>query len=143
MGAGGDLIAVDPTAGVRHRVKEKARDRALIRVSAEGEDEGAGGRNDPAGEDSDNTELACFWHGCDKLGWPFGPLFKLLLLTAQRREEVGGMRWSEIDLDKRIWTIPRERAKSDRAHIVHLSAPAIEIIEGLPHTGELVFSSNG
>ena len=55
------------------------------------------------------------------MGWPFGPLFKLLLLTAQRRDEVGGMRWSELDLSKRTWTIPRERAKSDRAHIVQFS----------------------
>ena len=115
-----DLIETDPTAGVRQRVKEKARDRALA-----------------------DAEIRAFWTGCDKLGWPFGPLFKLLLLTAQRRDEVGGMRWSELDLEKRIWSIPRERAKSDRAHIVHLPAPAIEIIEAVPRTGDLVFSATG
>ena len=115
-----DLIAVDPTAGVRHRVKERARDRAL-----------------------DECEIRSFWLSCGGLGWPFGPLFKLLLLTAQRREEVGGMRWAELDLEKRIWSIPRERAKSDRANIVHLSAMAVDIIEALPRTGELVFSGTG
>jgi integrase len=118
--AGMDLVDADPTAGVRPRVKEKARDRAL-----------------------DDGEIKLFWAAAGKLGWPFGPLFKLLLLTAQRRDEVGGMRWSELDLDKRTWIIPRERAKSDRAHIVHLSAPAIEIIEALPRTSELVFSATG
>lgn len=115
-----DLIEGDPTAGVRRRVKERTRDRALNQV-----------------------EIRCFWQGCNKLGWPFGPLFRLLLLTAQRRDEIGGMHWAELDLDKQTWTIPRERAKSDRAHIVHLSAPAIAIIEALPHTGELVFSATG
>jgi integrase len=115
-----DLVDADPTVGVRQRVKEKARDRAL-----------------------DDSEIRLFWSGAGKLGWPFGPLFKLLLLTAQRRDEVGGMRWSEIDIDKQTWTIPRERAKSDRAHVVHLPAPAIEIIEALPRTGELVFSATG
>lgn len=115
-----DLIETDPTAGVRQRGKEKARDRAL-----------------------DDAEIRAFWTGCDKMAWPFGPLFKLLLLTAQRRNEVGEMPWSEVDLERCTWTIPRERAKSDRAHIVHLSVAAIEIIKGLPHTGDLVFSATG
>lgn len=115
-----DLIEADPTTGVRQRIKEKPRDRVL-----------------------DNDEIRAFWTGCDRLGWPFGALLKLLLLTAQRRDEVGRLRWNELDLDKSTWTIPRERAKSDRAHIVHLSGPAIEIIKALPHTGDLVFSGTG
>ena len=58
-----------------------------------------------------DTEIRVFWSGCDKLGWPFGPMFKLLLLTAQRRDEIGGMEWSEIEpQDNRVWTIPREKA---------------------------------
>jgi integrase len=115
-----ELIAADPTLGVRARVKEKARDRAL-----------------------DEDEIRWFWQGCEEMGWPFGPVFRLLLLTAQRRDEVGRMCWGELDLDKRQWMIPRGRAKSDRAHIVHLSEPAIGIIEALPRTGELVFSATG
>jgi integrase len=117
-----DLIAADPTEGVRRRIKEKARDRAL-----------------------DDDEIRLFWQSCGKLHWPFGPLFKALLLTAQRRDQVGGVRWSELDLDKRIWTIPGPRAeKSDRgARIVHLSTLAMETIAALPHTGDIVFSSTG
>jgi integrase len=115
-----DLVQKDPTEGVRMPAREAQRDRAL-----------------------DDDEIRLFWHGCNKIGWSFGPLFKLLLLTAQRRDEVGGMRWSEIDLDNRTWTIPRQRAKSDRAHIVHLSALAVEIIEAVPRTGDFVFSSTG
>jgi integrase len=115
-----DLITAAPTAGVRRRVKETARDRALS-----------------------DGEIRWFWAGCDAAGWPFGPLFKLLLLTAQRRDEVGTMEWSEINLQKWLWTIPREKAKNDRAHEVPLSALAVEIIEALPKTGPLVFSTNG
>jgi integrase len=104
-----ELVETDPTARVRPRVKETPRDRALI-----------------------PDEIRYFWTGCDKLGWPFGPLFQLLLLTAQRRDEVGAMEWRELDLDGRVWTIPRKRAKNDRAHEVHLSDLAMEIIEALP-----------
>jgi integrase len=60
-------------------------------------------------------------------------MFKLLLLTAQRRDEVGGMEWSEIEpLYKRVWTNPRDKAKNDRRHEVHLSELTIEIIRELP-----------
>jgi len=104
-----ELADADPTARVRKRVKEVPRDRALS-----------------------PDEIRYFWAGCDKLGWSFGPLFKLLLLTAQRRDEVGAMEWRELDLEKRLWTIPRERAKNNRAHEVHLSDLAVEIIEALP-----------
>jgi Phage integrase family len=51
---------------------------------------------------------------------------------AQRRDEVGGMKWTEIDLDRRTWTLPRHRAKSDRGHEVHLSDMAIDVLRALP-----------
>ena len=69
----------------------------------------------------DDDEIRLFWGACEGLGWPFGPLLKLLLLTGQRRGEVAGVCWSEIDLDKQTWTLPRERAKNDKEHTVHLS----------------------
>lgn len=104
-----ELVDTDPTEGVRKRLKEVPRDRVLS-----------------------ESELIAFWTACDHMGWPYGPLFQLLLLTAQRREEVNSMRWSELDLDKGVWTIPRERAKSDRAHDVHLAPLALEILQDLP-----------
>jgi integrase len=113
---GENLIDADPTAGVAKRVTNReARDRVLS-----------------------DAEIGMFWTAGDGPGWPSGPLFKLLLLTAQRRDEVGGMRWSEIDLERRIWTIPAARAKNKRAHEVCLSDAAIELIENLPRTGNLL-----
>jgi hypothetical protein len=44
--------------------------------------------------------------------------------------------WSEIDIDRRQWTIPREKAKNDRAHEVHLSWLAIEVLDRLPKIGD-------
>lgn len=51
------------------------------------------------------------------------------ILTATRTGEVIGAEWSEIDLDKAVWTIPAERMKAGRPHRVPLSARAVEILE--------------
>jgi integrase len=103
-----DIITVSPCAGLKPMKKEIARDRALS-----------------------EDEIRWFWTACNQLGSPFGPLFKLLLLTAQRRDEVGTMEWPEIDIEKRLWVIPREKAKNDRAHEVALSDLAMEIIASI------------
>src|SRR5205823_907722 len=47
-------------------------------------------------------------------------------------DELAHATWSEFDLDKQTWTIPGERTKNGRVHIVHLSAFAVEILEELP-----------
>ena len=91
-----------------------------------------------------DAEVRAFWSAAEELGWPFGPLFKLLLLTAQRRDEVATLEWSEIDLERRVWSLPREKAKNDQGHDVHLSQQVIDILTALPHVdGGLVFSTNG
>jgi len=82
-----------------------------------------------------DSEIVWFWKACEKIGWPFGPLFQLLLLTGQRRDEVGQMEWSEIDLDKGIWTQPRTKAKNDKSHVVHLNDQALTVLQSLPQIG--------
>jgi integrase len=62
----------------------------------------------------------------------YGRIVKLLILTGCRREEIGGVRWSEIDLDKGTLTIPAERAKNGRAHTLPLPAMALDIIRSIP-----------
>ncbi len=90
-----------------------------------------------------DEEVRRVWVASDKLGWPFGPLFRLLLLTAQRREEVTGMVWSEIDLEKAEWTIPAARAKNGKAHMVDLAPQAVEILTSFKHREGLVFTTTG
>jgi integrase len=92
-----------------------------------------------------DREVGAIYRAATDLGYPFGPLLQLLMLTAQRRDEVAGMRWSEISKDGTTWTIPAERAKNDKAHTVHLAPAAQQILAALPHNEEtdLVFSTNG
>lgn len=55
------------------------------------------------------------------------------------------MRWSELDLKNKTWTIPKERAKNAKAHIVPLSAPVVEILEDIPRflRSDFVFTTTG
>jgi integrase len=56
---------------------------------------------------------------------------ELQLLTATRPGEASGARWEEIDLGAALWTIPAARMKSNRPHVVPLSAPAVALLRGL------------
>jgi integrase len=67
-----------------------------------------------------DRELAALWEIAEKIGYPFGPAIQLLILTAQRRGEVTMMRWSDIDFDRAVWTIPAAVAKNARVHEVPL-----------------------
>ena len=64
---------------------------------------------------------------------------ELLILTAARSGEVRGATWGEIDLDKKLWTIPGERMKAGREHTVPLSKQAVALLEALPRIGDYVF----
>ena len=81
----------------------------------------------------------------DAEGYPFGDALKLLVLTGQRRGEVAEMRWSEIDLQRGLWSIPAERTKNGRAHEVPLSLPALTILKSVPHflNSDYVFTTIG
>ena len=66
---------------------------------------------------------------------------ELCILTAARSGEILGMRWSEIDLEKKIWTVPASRMKAGREHRVPLSQRAGAILRQLEKvkSGEFVF----
>jgi integrase len=91
----------------------------------------------------DDNEWRAFWHAAGKLGYPYGPLFRVLALTGQRKSEVAEARWSEIDLQRRLWTIPAARMKADAAHVVPLTADVVAIFEALPRfdAGDYFFST--
>jgi len=115
-----DLLVASPAAHIKPPAEEKARDRVL-----------------------NNDEISTLWPVWESMGWPFGSIFKLLLITGQRRTEIATMRWSEVDLDNRLWTLPRKATKSDRLHEVPLTPLAIEILDATPRMGEFVFTTNG
>lgn len=117
-----DLIQDSPCAGIKPPAKEMARDRVLS-----------------------DDEIKTLWRGCEKLGYPFGAMFKLLLVTGQRREEVAALTWKELDLENALWTIPRTRVKNNKEHTVPLNACALALLRNLPRISqsEFVFTTTG
>lgn len=116
-----DIIDASPTAAVKAPTAETPRDRVLS-----------------------DDELRAVWLAADEIGWPFGPAVKLLILTGQRRDEVGEMTWAEID--ESLWSIPAERAKNSRAHDVPLSGSALTILASVPRVAgerKFVFTTTG
>lgn len=85
-----------------------------------------------------DDEVAAIWRATDK-GGTFNDIVRALILTGQRRDEAGGMRWTELSADFSTWTIPAARAKNGATHIVPLSGPAQDLLRDLPQFGELVF----
>lgn len=93
-----------------------------------------------------DVELNAYWRAAGRLSYPYGPLFRLLALTGQRKSEVAEAKWSEFDLARGLWIIPAERMKADEPHVVLLTSMAVEILKALPrfgsqHAGEYLFST--
>lgn len=115
-----DIIDRSPCAGLTRPEKEEARDRVLS-----------------------DDEIKSFWQACGELGYPFGDLAKLLLLTGARLREVADLTWSELDLEKRVWNLPKERSKNHRANTIPLSDAALDLLNSLPRYCDFVFTANG
>jgi len=112
-----EIIPVSPLTGLKAPAVEKSRDRILT-----------------------DQELRAVWQAAGQMG-VYGALVRLLALTGQRRGEIAGLTWSEIDLGKRLISLPRDRVKNDRPHEVPLSPEAATLIEALPRFSErYVFS---
>ena len=79
-----------------------------------------------------NAELKALWKVLDREGLPWGPAVKLLILTGQRRDEVFSADRAEFDLKSKLWTIPGDRAKNGKAHLVPLSPAAVALVKGVP-----------
>jgi len=126
-----ELIETNPCEGLRPPAPPRARDRVLSL-----------------------TELRALWLSAEQLAYPFGPLWRMLILTGQRLNEVARARWDEIDLDNGVWTIPgrlmgedgsRIRGtKNTAAHWVDLSPQALDVLGACPRqSGAYVFSVTG
>jgi integrase len=96
--------------------------------------EGSHQPNEPAPRDRvlADAELAAIWRGCGDD--EFGRILRLLILLGNRRQEIGGMRWSELDLKAGTWSLPAERAKNKHSVTVHLPPAALDIIREVPVT---------
>lgn len=88
-----------------------------------------------------DSELASIWTYAKSAPYPFGPFIQLLILTAQRRNEVAGMRWGEIDETRRLLKIPPARHKQGRGHEVPLVDEAMNLLADIPRHCDFVFST--
>lgn len=114
-------LVMNPCVGVKKLAKETKRDRVLA-----------------------DDEIKTAWAAYELQPSPIREAFKLMLLTAQRKGEVLGMRWDHIDLKKGWWTIPAELSKNGLSHRVPLVGMALDIVRKLEKTrrDEWVFSSD-
>jgi integrase len=114
------VLDQSPAEGVPLPSKEVARDRVL-----------------------DDNELAQVILAARKIVGPYGGIVELLALTGQRREEVARLQWEELDLARRLWTLPKSRTKNAKAHLVHLSEQSMAVLTHADHRGPYVFSLLG
>jgi len=115
-----EYIKINPIAGLKKMGNEKSRDRYYT-----------------------PEEIKALWSTFEKQGEPIAGLLKMLLLTGQRRGETSKMKWTDIDFNSNVWTIPASNTKNKIEHHVPLTHEAIEIIKKLhPLTGEQSFVFN-
>lgn len=115
-----DWIEVSPADGVAKPSGETERDRVLSM-----------------------GEIERIWRAADLLGYPFRQFLQVLLLTGQRRTEVAGMEWADVDLKAGTWALSADDTKASRAHLVPLSAPVLAILKAVPQMGPFVFTTDG
>jgi integrase len=77
-----------------------------------------------------DAELAAIWNAAGDDD--FGRVVRLLILTAARRNEIGGMAWSELDRERGTWTLPASRSKNKREHTLPLPEAAWQIVDAVP-----------
>jgi integrase len=114
------VLDQSPAEGVPLPAKEVARDRVL-----------------------DDDELARVILAARQIGGSYGGIVEFLALTGQRREEVARSTWPELDLARRIWTIPKSRTKNAKEHVVHLSDQSVAVLKRANQRGPLIFSLLG
>ena len=76
-----------------------------------------------------DCELVLVWRAAEAAPMVWSVFFRLLLLTGQRRSEVAGMRWEELDRKSAVWVIQPARAKNGKAHLVPLSNSVLALID--------------
>jgi integrase len=87
-------------------------------------------------------ELRRVWDAAGEMGYPFGPMYRLLILTGQRRSEVAELERGWVDLKRRTVEIPASRYKTKRPHVYPLSRPAVAILKALPKwKGDCLFTT--
>jgi integrase len=89
-----------------------------------------------------DAEVAAIWRNVEAVGKPFASVYKLLLLTGARREEIAEAKWEDFDADLATLTIPPTRSKTGDAMLIPLPPAAVELITALPRfNGPYIFTT--
>jgi len=117
-----DYLEVSPANGIAKFKTEVSRERVL-----------------------NDDEMEAVYNATWTMDYPFAPLFRILIFTGQRLNEVAGLRWSEVDFTEKRWVIPSNRAKNKSGHVVHLSEPVIMELRFLRQVSQhdLIFTTTG
>jgi integrase len=92
--------------------------------------------------DLNPREVRLVWIAAGEMGYPFGTVYRLLLLTACRRNELARARWDEVEGD--ILTVPAERMKGNLPHVVPLTPLILETLDQVPRfNGPHIFTTTG
>jgi integrase len=86
-----------------------------------------------------DVELRTLWGAAGQVGWPMGSAVQLLVLTCARREEIGALQWTEIDMERNQILLKGDRTKNGEDHIIPLSAMACELLDAMPRLAESPF----
>lgn len=115
-----DILTYNPCNTIKKPVPSKSCDRFL-----------------------NDDEIKELWRVCDEeIGYPYGPVIKLLLLTGQRCGEIARLKWQEIDFDAKLIRLGGERVKNKKSHEVPLSDLALDILKSMHrHRGAYVFTT--
>jgi integrase len=120
----GGYCEATPLLHIRRRAMNGARERTLTR-----------------------DELREVWLAADSVGGDYGRIVQLLVLTGQRRDEVGHLAWTEIQANGEELRIdlPCERTKNHKAHVIPLSAEAVAVLPPKPNNPDhmMVFGRLG
>ncbi|MBY5762554.1 integrase arm-type DNA-binding domain-containing protein [Rhizobium leguminosarum] len=119
-----DILTSSPAETMRPPAQNVSRDRVLT-----------------------DQEIGWLWKASGEFPYPFGALWRLLILTAQRREEVAGATQKEFSLNggNPLWVIPRDRSKNGHENAVPLSPAAAGLVASLPTIAgsAFIFSTTG
>lgn len=114
------LVESNPFDGLRQPAKVQSRDRVLSM-----------------------NELRAVWKGAEKLSYPWGDIYRLLILTGARRSEWTDAQWRWLDLEDGRIEWPAASYKSRRTHVIPLVGQSLEIVRSLPRwqDGTYLFST--
>jgi integrase len=77
----------------------------------------------------EDDELRLVWLASERMDYPFGPFYRFLVCSGQRREEVSAIGWQELSRERLEWTLPADRAKNGKPNVIPLNKLATDLLD--------------